>query len=1001
LDPSALSDLVAQLAQTLGPYLPMLLETGKKAGEKAGEKALEEVGKKTGGAAFDGASKVWGKLRGKVEKKPEAAEAVRDLAADPGDPDLQAALRVQLKKILAADAGLAGELAKLLEAAGPKVTQSVDLRGSGAAAVGSHIVAGGAGSYVAGGDLHVHAGSGRGSEEASLRETYLSWVMEQTGYLALSGVDPAVKASEREARLSLEAVYTGLRTLYRVQYKDTDAGTMGTATRLSSALAELNRHRRLVLLGAPGSGKSTFVNVLALGMAGELKASPVANLRLLTSPIPKERRWEWEKREEEPQPWDHGPLLPVRVILRDFAAKGLPPPGENATARHLWDFVEADLRDSGLAEYFPLLKSDLQATGGLILLDGLDEVPEAETRRDQIRQTVESFVKGLGKHCRVLLTSRTYAYRNQDWSLQGFAEAELAPFDEAQIDRFVSRWYDHMAALGRMKAEEAVGRAERLKQAIFHSDRLRDLARRPLLLTLMASLHAWRGGSLPERREELYADAVELLLDSWERQRLRVNAKGEYELLQPSLREWLDVDRQKVRQVLNELAFEIHSSQVGSEGTADLPEEKLVSRLLRISRNPKANPRQLVHYLTQDSGLLEARGVGVYSFPHRTFQEYLAACHLTGESFPNNLAELGRSGLGRWREVVLLAGAKASRGSTASIWQLVEALCWREPGDPESDLPDAWGAHLAGQVVVESANLAEVADWNRPKLERLRHWLVHLLRDERLPAIERALAGDVLARLGDPRSEVMTVDGMEFRKIQAGKFWMGSSDKDNVLGREGSRHEVEIPYEFRMARYPVTVAQFREYAKASGGEPEEAWILEQPANRPVTGVNWYEAVEFCHWLTGRWRKEGRIEGGWEVRLPSEAEWEKAARGTDGARFPWGDEFETERVNADETGINHPSTVGCFPGGASPFGCEEMSGNVWEWTRSLWKDYPYRLDDGRENLKTSSKSPRVLRGGGVNNDAWSVRCTARFGDDPSVRAPGFGFRVVLLPFSSDL
>ncbi|HSN86313.1 MAG TPA: NACHT domain-containing protein, partial [Thermoanaerobaculia bacterium] len=323
--------------------------------------------------------------------------------------------------------------------------------------------------------------------------------------------------------------------------------------------------------------------------------------------------------------------------------------------------MKSAFKDSGVAECFPLVKKTLQGKRGLVLLDGLDEVPEAETRRDQIREAVESFVNGLGKDCRVLLTSRTYAYRNQDWILRGFEDAELAPFDAAQIRRFVSRWYPHMAALGRVKAEEAEGRAERLKRAIFNSGRLRGLAERPLLLTLMASLHAWRGGSLPERREELYADAVDLLLDAWERQRLRVNAKGEYEHLQPSLAEWLKVDQQKVRQILNELAFEIHNAQADSEGTADLPEEKLVGRLLHVSRNPDANPKQLVEYLSQRSGLLEARGVGVYSFPHRTFQEYLAACHLTGESFPKQVADLGRSGLGRWREVVLLAGAKAAR----------------------------------------------------------------------------------------------------------------------------------------------------------------------------------------------------------------------------------------------------------------------------------------------------------------------------------------------------
>lgn len=986
MDLPNIPELASELARILGPYLPYLA----KAGDTVGEKALEETGKKAGGEAFEGAKRVWKRLRGKVEEKPQAAEAVRDLAEDPDDEDLQAAVRVQLKKILAADLGLAGEMAELLQTVEIEgsANEVAQVRGSRNVIVqGRDNTVGGAGAYVAGRDLHIHASSRKDSDEDPLRRTYLSWVMEQSGYLALSGVDPAVKASGREARLSLDAIYTGLRAVSSAAYFDSEGEYIGKVYLSSrSALEELNRSQRLVLLGAPGSGKSTFVNILALCMAGDLLDSASTNLKLLTSPLPGGRDREGSQR------WDHGPLLPVRVVLRDFAAMGLPRLGVPATAWHLWEFIRSALKDAGLAESFPLVKKTLQGKGGLLLLDGLDEVPEAESRRDQIRRAVESFVEGLGKDCHVLLTSRTYAYRNQDWTLRGFEDAELAPFDDSQIKRFVSLWYSHMATLGRVKAEEAEGRATRLQQAIFTSQRLQGLAKRPLLLTLMASLHAWRGGSLPERREELYADAVELLLDSWERQRLRVNAKGEYELLQPSLAEWLKVDQQKVRQILDELAFEIHNAQVDSKGTADLPEEKLVGRLLYVSRNPEANPKQLVEYLSQRSGLLEARGVGVYSFPHRTFQEYLAACHLTGESFPKQVAELGRTGLGRWREVVLLAGAKAARGSTASIWQLVEALCWREADDPSCDLADAWGAHLAGQVVVESANLAEIAEWNRPKLERLRRWLVRFLRDERLTAVERALAGESLARLGDPRPEVMTVDGMELREVPAGKFWMGEADK---------RHEVEHPYSFRMARFPVTVAQFREAVDSGAVKLKNSGGLGRPENHPITVVSWYEAHSFCAWLTRRWREEGRIGRNWEVRLPTEAEWEKAARGTESREYPWGDKFEAESANAGETGIGRPSTVGCFPGGESPFHCEEMSGNVWEWTLSPYQGYPYRLRDRREVVKENSEERRGVRGGAFFNSSRDVRCAYRSWDVPDAQSANMGFRVVAAPFSSDL
>jgi formylglycine-generating enzyme required for sulfatase activity len=186
----------------------------------------------------------------------------------------------------------------------------------------------------------------------------------------------------------------------------------------------------------------------------------------------------------------------------------------------------------------------------------------------------------------------------------------------------------------------------------------------------------------------------------------------------------------------------------------------------------------------------------------------------------------------------------------------------------------------------------------------------------------------------------------------------------------------------------------------------------------------YEALAFTRWLSEQWRDNPPER--WGVHLPTEAEWEKAARGgvdipakaiilhanTIHSRhtlslvgdpqakrlYPWGNKPDPNRANYDDSKVYVSSAVGCFPGGVSPYGCEEMSGNVWEWCHSLYKSYPYRADDGRED--ESSSDSRVVRGGAFNYYARFVRCASRDYSDPDIRNHYLGFRVVVSPFFSE-
>ena len=857
---------------------------------------------------------------------------------------------------------------------------------------------------------------------ADAETDYLISVISQTGKVSLLGIDPKAAGDDKDAKLNLSRVYTALLTAdsEKMEQMGLEAWSDRQKPRRLSVLEQLDKQKRLVLLGDPGSGKTTFVNFMAMCMAGQLLEQDEINLSLLTAPLPDDEG----KPSDEIQPWSHGALLPLRIVLRDFAVRGLPGKGKRGSERDLWRFVAAELEKQELNSCLIPLQTAFKEGRGLLLLDGLDEVPQAEERRDQIKQVVESFARHYG-NARILVTSRPYAYERQDWRLQGFTDTRLLPFSDGQIRRFVDGWYAHTAVLRDMEAQQAEKRAEDLKQAIFNRPRLHELAERPLLLTLMSSLHAWRMGELPQQRQRLYEEAVDLLLDRWEmRQKVW---DGEQERKHPSLQEYLNIkEHGKVRGLLNQLAYNAHAAQPTEQvGTADISQKELVDGLLSLTDDPNVKPKQLETYLRDRAGLLAPRGEGVYTFPHRTFQEYLAACYLTGHyDYPDILAELARQDPTRWREVLLLAGAKTAENVPNSIWNLADALY------PETDkTPQAlWGAHLAGLALAETADPAVPLNARNQKFKtRLQNGLQICITAPTLPARERALAGQSLGKLGDPRPQIMTVDEMGFCYVPAGAFQMNDK-KDERLN-----------YDYWMSQHLISNAQFAVFTKDGGYRQEKYWTEAKNVDRwsdgqirdyagrrnepndfgmpyslpnhPVVGITWYEMLAFTRWLGDRWRANGVLPADWGVMLPSEAEWEKAGRGglqlpasqemvtpADGwakmlpsvpnndveRKYPWIGDLDAEKANVKENNIGATSAPGSFPDGASPYGVQDMSGNVWEWMRSLYDDYPNEPTDPKAALNAGTSEYRTLRGGAYYEDARSCGLARRSYYDPYKR-----------------
>src|SRR5262249_5019358 len=158
---------------------------------------------------------------------------------------------------------------------------------------------------------------------------------------------------------------------------------------------------------------------------------------------------------------------------------------------------------------------------------------------------------------------------------------------------------------------------------------------------------------------------------------------------------------------------------------------------------------------------------------------------------------------------------------------------------------------------------------------------------------------------------------------------------------------------------------------------------QQRPDHPVVNITWSAARAYAVWLA-------QLTGA-SWRLPTEAEWEKAARGTQGRIYPWGNQWDKTRANTKEGGPSDTTAVGTYPTGASPYGVQDMAGNVWEWTSTLYGSYPYSQDDGREN--PDSAGNRVLRGGSWNNGREQARAAYRLVNAPDVVFAVNGFRLV--------
>ncbi len=335
----------------------------------------------------------------------------------------------------------------------------------------------------------------------------------------------------------------------------------------------------------------------------------------------------------------------------------------------------------------------------------------------------------------------------------------------------------------------------------------------------------------------------------------------------------------------------------------------------------------------------------------------------------------------RWREVRALPANLMAFLRESERLEMEEGA---EEGSGEREVPDEWRRISASGLPERHLKIL------RGLSERQRHLLVYFATP---PAIEA-----VKGRRTTGRRDLFDLDSAAWVEIPGGSFWMGAQKEDREApGYDPEAEDRESPVRrvtvspFLLARCPVTNSEYARFVQETGkkapGHWEDGQIPEGKEQHPVVYMSWNDAVAFCEWLSGRVSK-GRDE---EVRLPTESEWEFAARGEEGRRYPWGSEEPDEQLSNFGGNLGDTTPVGSYPGGATQEGVHDLAGNVWEWCAD-WKG-TYPEEDEEDPVGPESGTSRVLRGGSFGNDPRHQRAACRSGSHPGNRLDYVGIRVL--------
>jgi hypothetical protein len=705
-------------------------------------------------------------------------------------------------------------------------------------------------------------------------EAYLNALWNLTRHIEIKNL----RTSDASANtFAIDELYTPLTT---VLPHEPDKKPAVELKRPDVALHQALEQQRLVMVGDPGAGKTTFLRRIAFEACHRL--------------LGRDREREVERMLGDPCPFPiliRAGDLTKHISSCDASTGTL---ADHCSPEWLFHYLGATYSQLGEDRFRGFFRE-----GCLLLLDGLDEIP-GEAARQQMTDLLHRLASGQPR-TRIVATSRPGIYGGVT-SIPGFNAVKIAPLDDEAIAIFATKWGQ---AVHPKDPQAAADLTQVLLKEIYAKPEIRRMAENPVMLTALSCLHFTKT-SLPEQRSELYDSVLEWLAKA------RQSKTG--------------LDHHTLLSRLRKLAWAMHTGKRNKR--TQIERYEAIGILQADFRNEpeEAGKRQAAERFVREeevnSGIILNDGERL-RFWHQTFQEYLAAVNLAYDEKERRKRLFLKKGSKLhdpdWRETMLLLAGCLKKQGDQPVDELLGSILGH--GSKDSLLDCVLRVGLMGALLndLEAWQYTLPAHLKEKYQADLQRALSVFEKEaaRSLPFAARLEAAEAIGRAGDPRLDERV---------------------DNWVPVEGGEPSAMGRYPVTVSEYRRFIEaggyKTEEFWSAAGygefTEPAEWSEQLRHPNRPLTGVSWFEASAYCAWRG--------------VRLPTEEEWNCAARcGRESVRYPWGSqEPDDRRANYYHEGSPMaPTPVGMYPEGATPTGIQDLAGNVWEWTTTWYEKDKYR------------------------------------------------------------